>query len=116
MEGGDEADEAEADDEDCRRRDLQAGSVVGVEPEDVAAAAAAEGAGGAASAAAEPPSAHPGSSRRRPARCDSDGSRSGGGGRRGLGLRSASCHRCFRGGMMDDSDLKGKHSKAGEKT
>ena len=39
MERGDEADEAEAHDEHDGRRDLQAGSVVGVEPQHVAAGA-----------------------------------------------------------------------------
>lgn len=62
VEGGDEADEAEAHDEHDGGGDLQAWSVVGVEPEHVVsgarAAAAAHASGAGAAASAETTAAH----------------------------------------------------------
>ena len=94
VEGGDEADEAEAHDEDDGGANLEPRRVVRVEPEHVAASSAAEstGATGATSGSADPPPPHPGRRGGRAARGRADGSGPGGGGRRCLGLRCASCH------------------------
>lgn len=92
MEGGDEADEAEAHDEHHRRRDLQAGSVIGVESQHVAASAGAssDGGGAVSAAGAEAATAHACGGGSGAAGSDDAWARVGGGG--GLRLRGASRH------------------------
>lgn len=92
MERGDESDEAKAHDEDHGGRDLEAGSVVGVEPQHVAASGAGGGSGrGGAVSGAETTTAHAGGGGSGAARSHDARSR-GGGGSCGLRLRSASRH------------------------
>lgn len=91
MEGGDEADEAEAHDQHHRRRNLQSRGVVRVEPQHVAAGAGATSATGGAVSASEPPAAHAGCGGGRAAGShDSPWPRARGS--RGLRLRSTSGH------------------------
>ena len=100
VERGDEADEAEAHDEHHRRRDLEAGGVVGVEPQHIASAGAGAAADrGGAGSSAEAATAHAGSGGSGAARSHHARSR-GGVGRCGLRLRGASRH-------VDDHEGKG---------
>ena len=93
VEGGDEADEAEAHHEHHRRRDLQAGSVIGVEPKHVArgAGAASDSAGAASAASGDAAAAHAGGGRGGAAGSHDSRPRGGRGGC-GLRLRGASRH------------------------
>ena len=103
VEGGDEADEAEAHHEHHRRRDLQAGSVIGVEPKHVArgagaasdsagaASAASDSAGAASAASGDAAAAHAGGGRGGAAGSHDSRPRGGRGGC-GLRLRGASRH------------------------